>query len=406
MALTEYPKDEAAKWALAVDEQARKLKEASQTILRAAAASGFTSMPGEAVHALTQAAVAAKIELTKANGKIYGDGLAQIDKYDETSQKVEFGLAKLDMESYRARLENAHEIEKAEEDYNLSVERARIDRLKSDVERGQIAIIEERALIEQEIQEWRLVGIEAEDDALDAEVDLANEKVRTAQAKLEVIDYLYQVIAAEQLVLAAEQRKAAAMERLVAAEAQVVAAKEALIPLQQSKASARVAQADAIRHEADVREQIEELGYERITVKQAEQAAEHTIRVAENEYEDARLQYTRTERASELNKAQLRNALAAYQNVIRRGVIDEKAALEQSEKIFRLDQTAELRELELNREIDYLETVDALAITEARARLGAIVQYTNNRTGYILQTQKRGAERRSVHYLHHWVDKG
>lgn len=406
MALTEYPKDEAAKWAMAVDEQARKLKDATRSALRLAASSGFTAIPGAAMDAITQAAALAKIEMTKANGKLYSDGVAEISKDDETSQKIEYGLAKLDLEGYRARLENTHEVEKAQDDYRVATERARVDRLKTDVERGQIAIIEERAAIEQEINAWRLIGISAEDDALDAEVDLANEKVRTAQAKLEVIDYLYQVIAAEQLVLAAEQRKATAMEALVAAEGQVVTAKQALIPLHQAKATARITQADAIRHEADVREQIEELGYERITVKQSEQAAEHSIRVMENTFENARLEFVRTERASELAKAQLRNLLLAYQNTVRRGVLTDKAALDRVEKIFRLDQQAELRELELDSEIDYLEVVEALAITEAQRRLAAIAGYTNDRTGYIQETSRRATTHDSVHYLHRWIDKG
>lgn len=406
MALTEYPKDEAAKWAMAVDEQARKLKDATRSALRLAASSGFTAIPGAAMDAITQAAALAKIEMTKANGKLYSDGVAEISKDDETSQKIEYGLAKLDLEGYRARLENTHEVEKAQDDYRVATERARVDRLKTDVERGQIAIIEERAAIEQEINAWRLIGISAEDDALDAEVDLANEKVRTAQAKLEVIDYLYQVIAAEQLVLAAEQRKATAMEALVAAEGQVVTAKQALIPLHQAKATARITQADAIRREADVREQIEELGYERITVKQSEQAAEHSIRVMENTFENARLEFVRTERASELAKAQLRNLLLAYQNTVRRGVLTDKAALDRVEKIFRLDQQAELRELELDSEIDYLEVVEALAITEAQRRLAAIAGYTNDRTGYIQETSRRATTHDSVHYLHRWIDKG
>lgn len=406
MAYSEYPKDEAAKWAAQVDEAARKMKTAIKGALGNAAASGFDDVPGPAMAQVAEACVAAKITLTQANGKIYADAVEAEEKAAEVERKVAFGFARLDMEAYRARLENAHDLEKATDDHGVEVQRARVERLRSEVERGQVAIIEERAKIEADIDEWRLVGIAAEDDALDAEVDLSNERVRTARARLAIIDHLHAVIEAEQLVLDAERRKAAIMEQLVVAEQAVLEARRGLIPLQKQKATARLAEADAIRQEAEVKRDIEELGYERIAVKRSEDAAEHRIRQAEEDHEEARLLLTRAERQTEYARAQLRTALMAYQNLVRERVATEKAVLEQSERTFRLDYQHLMNKFSITQDAAYLDTMRALAIVEAQRKMKAIREVTSDKASSIHSTRVRGVVRESVHHETLYVDKG
>lgn len=406
MAYNEFPKDEAAKWSAGVDEAIRKMAKDRKAALSEAAAAGFDLVPGTAMEAVTEAAVVAKLTMTQLNGKIYGDGLQIIEKAEETDEKVAFGFAKLDMQAYRAQIENALDVEKAEADYGVETQRARVERLKSDVERGQVAIIQERAAIEQEIDEWRLYAIAAEDDTLDAEVDLANEKVRTAQAKLAIIEHLYAVIAAEELVLGAERRKAIAMEELIAAEALVVEAKRGLIPQQRQKAAARIEQAEAIRSEAEVRRDIEELGYDKIAVKQAEDAAEHAVKQAELTFETARLLFTRADLSARLFSDELKTALMAYQNVVRRRVTGEKAALDQEEKIFRLDYQHLANKFNITNDASYLDVMRALAITEANEKLEAISGSASERVAAVLATQTRSAERHSVHHESLYISKG
>ena len=368
----EYPADEAAKWGEKVDGLTRKLRGTVQGLLTDAAARGFEMVPGPTMGLIVEATVDTKVALTQENQKLYKDGLQRIDKEVEVDEKVAFGLAKLDFEAYRADLENELELQKAWGDMVLAERRAYIERLKSDVDKRQAAIIEERALIEHEVNYWKKVAIEAEALALDAEVELANEKVKTAQEKMKIVEWLYKVIEAEQLIIVAEYKKAAALDKLLVKEEELIVVKKSMIPLQKQKAAARITQADAIKEEAYIKKEIEELGYERIKLTAAKEEMEHELRLAEEDYEQARIDYTRADRQTELTRQQVKTTMLDYENIIKDKVIERRGALDKVEKAFRHDFQHYWKKYEIHNDIHYMEQGKKFYILEAKGKMRTI----------------------------------
>jgi hypothetical protein len=402
----EYPSDEAAKWGQAADAAARKFLGARRTALAEAAGRGFAQAPGDAMESILDAGYEAKQSLAEANAKIYQEGVNNKLKEEETNQKVAFGLAKLDMEHYRAQLENAHEIEKAQADLELAEKRAFIDRMKSDVEARQAAIIEERARTEAEVNYWKRLAIEAEALTLESQVELAQEKLKTAQERQKIIDYLYQVIAAEQVIVEAEKRKAAALQKLLAKSKELAELKKTLIPLMEEKARAREDQAEAIKDEAHWREELELLGYRRLELKDAQEEAEHWIRRAEEDFEESRLAYVKADRLTELARMQARTLLLEYENYIRDRVLTRKKALDKAENQFRLDLKHFWEKYEITSDVRFMDLAKKLFILEVYNRLKNIRKVAQDRAKNSAASSKRTHIRTSAAHMHQYVSKG
>lgn len=402
----EYPADEAAKWGQQVDGLTRKLRGTVRGALSDAAARGFEVVPGPTMQVVIEATVETKVALTQANQKLYQEGIAQVEKAADTDQKVILGLAKLDFEAYKAALENELELQKAWADLQEKERRAVIEMLKSDVDKRQAAIIEEKALIEHEVNYWKGLAIEAEGLALDAEVELANEKVKTAEEKMKIIEWLYKVIEAEQLVIAAEYIKAAALEKLIIKETELIEVKKTMIPLQKRKAAAKIEQAEAITEEAEVRKEIEELGYDRIELRAAQEEADHQIRMAEEDYEEARVAYTRADRATEYARLQNRTTMMEYENLIRDKIIDRRAALEKVERAFRHDYQHYWRKYEITNDIRYMDLGKQLYILETAHKLLKGKEVGKAKAGDVSSTGVRYVSKISGTAMDQYVSKG
>jgi hypothetical protein len=402
----DYPGKEAAAWGQQVDVATRKLRVQARAVLSDAAARGFEEVPGPTMEAIIAASTDTKVALTDANQKVYQEGIREVEKAVETDQKVAFGLAKLDYGAYKAALENELDLQKAWGDLLMTERRAALEILKSDVEKRQAAIIEERALIEHEVNYWKGLAIEAEGLALDAEVELANEKVKTATEKMKIIEWLYRIMEAEQLVIAAEYKKAAALEKVLVKEEELIEVKKTLIPLQKKKAAARLEQADAITEEAEVRKEIEELGYERIELKKAQEEAEHQIRLAEEDYEEARIEYTRADRMTELTRMTSRTTVMEYENEIRDLIIERRAALEKCERAFRHDYQHYWRKYEITNDIRYMDLGKKLFILEAQHKLQKTKDVGEGKAGHTKSTGKRCVTKISGTAMTQYVSKG
>ena len=323
---------EAAKWSQQCDEAADKYREQSLTLAGQAAAMGYHKAPGEIQGAIVDLGQMVKGVLTAANAEIYKGALTWLFKIHEVDDKVRVGLQKLDESDYSANLENQTLIERAAAETSLDQRRADLEIAKSQIERRQAAIIEERARTQAEIVYWKTLQVQAEGLSLDAEVDLINEKVKTAEAKLAIITDLYAVIAAEQLVVEAEQRRAAALQLVLVAERELAAVKETMIPLYQQKAQARLNDAAAITSEVDVKRKIEELGYEKIELRNQEEQAEHEIRDANLFYERTQTNRRKSDIALQLAQAQARTIMTQYENTVRAAIIELKKQLDKDEK--------------------------------------------------------------------------
>ena len=196
-------KDEAAKWGQEVDTILRKYQQDTKTVLTTVAARGHLGLSGPGQEIIFNLGQETKRALTKANAEIFAKELKQLTQREEVDQKVAVGLARLELEQYKARMDNALALERAEAELDIQARKAELAILRSEIEKRQAAIIEERANIEAEINYYKRLQVEAEALSLDAEIALINEKVRTAEAQLPIIAELYKLIDAEYLLRSA-----------------------------------------------------------------------------------------------------------------------------------------------------------------------------------------------------------
>ena len=317
-----YDSNESARWALAVSAATEKHRQATDKAMAEAAARGFMAPPGIFRLALVEASREAKNELAKANGEIYKVRREMLAKDDETEQKYLLKLLKVDAEAYRHALENAYRLFEAQKTASLDEYRARIDRMNAETEKRQARIIFEKAQAERQVNYWKKLQIIAEGQNLNAERLLIQEKVRTAEIKLSTLDYIGLIVEAERLVLAAEKKKAEALTKVVDASRRVAEIKKTMIPLYIQKAAARNQQAEAIIKETEDKKELELLGYEKVKLNREKHEAEHMINLAEALYEQAKLEYVRADRLTEIFRAQARRLLTDYEEHVRRLVID------------------------------------------------------------------------------------
>ncbi len=346
-----YPRDESAKFAQAASQVMGQYEEAKDKLLTADAARGFAAPSGDTLSEILAAGQAAKGKLTEINGKIYEERRGILFQQEEFAMKVLVQVAKLAMELYREELMNALAIEQAEAAALRDRGRADVERMNSEVDARQVAIIRDRAEAERRITTLKEQLVAAETTTLASERTLITAQLATAEKKLEIIDSIYQVLAAEELVLAAENRRAATLELLLAAQRVVADIKKEMVPFYQEKAKARQDLAVAITNEIPVREAIEKLGYKRIELKDAEEAANHQVREAEEEVELARLAWTRANKATEFARTQSRRLLQEYANLIRAEILDKKKALDMDGIDFKLTTSLARQAIGINNDV-------------------------------------------------------
>jgi hypothetical protein len=402
----EYPADEAGKWGQEIDGISRKFQGEVRNALTEAAGRGFPAPPGPVLELIVATGLAAKFKAAEVNAKLYQGLTDRRLKEEEVDLKVVLGLAKLDLEVLKADYDNAHDLAQALEDKNLSEKRATIQKLQSDVDKRQAYIIEERANIEHEVNYWKRLAIQAEGIALDAEVQLAQEKLKTAEEKLRIITYLYQVIAAEQVALVAEQRRAETLQIVIEKEKEVVEIKKTMIPLYKEKSAARLEQAEAIKDEAAVKKEIEELGYRRIELKRAQEEADHQVRQAEEDFEEAHLAYVRADRLTELTRAKARTLLLDYEGQIKEKLIKMKKALDKEERRLKLDQKAFWESYGWGHEFDYTELQRQFLVVDFYRKVTEMIAVGMAKYDSTLAGQRSTVCRTSAAHMHQYISKG
>jgi hypothetical protein len=403
---TPYPFDEAGQWAQDHDTVTRKHREETEKALTEAAGRGFVAPPGETLALILESRFQAKLKATEANAKIFQTMTERRLKEEEVVQKVVLGLARLDTELLKADNDNSHDLAKAWADMTMDEHKAAVQRLESDVEKRQAYIIEERALIEREVTYWKRLAIEAEGITLDAEVQLAREKVKTAEEKLKIIEYLYQVIEAEQVVIAAEIHRAEVLVTVIARQQEVAAVKKTMIPLYEDKAAARLQDAEAIKLEAGYRKQIEELGYRRIDLKQAQEDADHEIRLVEERQEEAHYDYLRAERITEITKAEARTMLLEFEAIIKAKLIKMGKALQKEEKRLKLDHRLFWEQYGWGQEFNYTELQRIRLVSDFPARVENMIDVAKAKAAAQLAGQEVVSVRTTRAHMHQLISKG
>lgn len=326
--MTDFNRTESARWAQENQKVIGELHAGVDKVLAEAASRGFSAAPGETLAAILGTGQAAKDKLAEGNAKIYDDRRKILFEQDEFAMKVVVQVAKLSMELYREELINALAIEQEENQALKQRGLADVERMNSEVDARQVAIIRDRAEMERRITVLKEALVAAERTTMVSERALIMAQLATAEKKLEIIDSIYQVLAAEELVLAAENRRAATLTVLLAAQRIVADIKKAMVPFYIEKAKAREDLAEAVTQEIPIRKAIKELGYDRIAVKTAEETSNHQVREAEETVELARLSWTKANKATELARTQSRRLLQEYANVVRAEILAKKKSLE------------------------------------------------------------------------------
>jgi len=183
---------------------------------------------------------------------------------------------------------------------------------------------------------------------------LIQAQLETAEAKLAIIDSIYQVLTAEELVLAAERRRAVSLEKVVEAQSRIAAVKKESIPYHQEKTKAREALAQSTIRETEVKKELEELGFDRIELKAAQEAADHRVREAELDYEMAKEALVRAATAVEVARTQSRRLLQEYANQVREEVLSSKKALEKEQIDYKLQYTRDRKQIEVDNDMHLL----------------------------------------------------
>lgn len=384
----EFDRTESARFAQASDETMGKLANGVEKGLAENASRGFAAPTGEALAAILAAGQEAKGALSQANGKVYAERRAVIFQEEEFTLNLMVKIAKLAMELYREELMNALAIEQSEVEALRDQGQADVIRLNAEVEARQTAIIRDRAEAERQINLLKADLVKAQAESLGPEEALINAQLATAEKKLQIIDSIYQVLAAEELVLAAERRRAEALEKVLAAQQVLAAIKKEMVPFYIDKAEAREELAAAVTAEIPIREAIERLGYDRITLKNSEEAANHLIRAAENAWEQAKGMFTQANKATQLARAQSQRLLQEYSNSVRSEILGKRQELEQDGIDLRLDTAYAHRQMEVdstiattNREISNLSqelvTILSNITRKTRAHVAAIQASSN-----------------------------
>jgi len=333
----EVNKQESGRFAILADQELSKLSDGVDKALGEAAGRGFAMPPGNTLEAILAAGQDTKGKLTEGLGKIYDDRRGVLFQEIEFEMKIIVALAKLGMELYREELLNALAVEQQEAEQLRDQGKADVERMNAETDKRQVAIIRDRAEMEGRITVYKAQLVSAEIATLPYEEALINAQLATAEKKLEIIDSIYKVLAAEELVLAAEQRRAVSLELVLEAHLELAGIKREMIPFYLQKADARLVLADAITREIPITKALVELGYDRINLKDAEEAAKHLESGGQLELELAKEAWVRANKATEIAKAQSRRLLQEYANVIKAEILGKKKSLEMDGVSFKLN---------------------------------------------------------------------
>lgn len=343
-------RDESAKWSQVVHKTVGKLEGVIDKALADNAARGFSEPTGPTLESVLKVAQEAQGTLTEENAKIYDEQRKVIFEQQEFYMKIIVQVAKLAMEEYRERIMNALAIEQAEAEAERDRGRADVERMNAETDLRQASIIHGRAEMERQITVFKSALNRAEEESLTYEKALVQAQLQTAEKKLEIIASIYEVLAAEKLVLVAENQRAVALGRVLAAKQMVAEIKQEMIPFYKEKAAASLLLASAIEKDTVVREQIENLGFDRLKLKVAQDDLEHRERLLTEELEVAKQTVVRADSTIQIARANRHRLLLEYQNLILMG--------ESATDLSGEDQARQLGVLYEKHILDTMKTVD------------------------------------------------
>jgi len=402
----EHNRLESAKFAQLSDDAMLKMVDGVEKALSDSAARGFPVPGAETLTTILNTTIAAKELICEGNGKIYDERSGQIFEVQKFALEYLVKVAKFAMELYREQLFNAIAIEQAQEATDMERGRADIARLNTKIESRMAAIIRDKADMEQRILTYKQQLVDAEAVTVSAESVLEDARLTTAEKKLEIIDSLYQVLAAEQLVLVAERRQAASLEKVLVAQQRVAAVKREMVPFYIQKAQARQVLAKATQDEIPILKAIEELGYDRIALRDADEDEKHQERQMDLEYELAMEDYTRANGANEFARRRVHTLMLEYSNSIKDYILGQRKSLMEDEVDFRLATGLSRETITVNNEVEVLGHEKTNLETELTSVLTNLEDRAGDEATKIKKSATTEGKRTTTHLFSRRILKG
>jgi hypothetical protein len=303
---------------------------------------GFAVPPGDTMGKIAEIGEAVKLELSKANGELYGDQAAIMFQIVEFEAKLAVEYAKLEMALYIQDLLNALELEQAEMTENYKRDKAYMDRLAADVEKRKYDILIGKADIESALIDYKMREVEAQALGLDKELELIAAQILTANERLRMIQWLNEIIAKERAIISIEQDRAAILQDIIVIKKAIAVIKEGMLPLYENKSAAKTLQATAITDEVVWKKLLIELGFRKIDVKDAEASSSVTLNEKRTELEVNRLALIRASNALSKLRGEHDVSLTEYGNIIAGQVLTIEEGIKKDAIDMRLD-TANIR---------------------------------------------------------------
>lgn len=368
----DYQKDESAKWAQVVHKATDEFEKTMETVLTGNAGRGFVSPTGPSLASILKSSHGAQNALTEENAKIYAEQRAVIYRVEEFDLKLTVEINKMDLEFYRSEILNDIAIEQATQESNLEEWRADIQRINTEINKREVKLIRAKADVEHELNSYKMSQLKTEYQTLTPESELIEAKIVTASMKLKILDSLWKVITAEQLTVVSEQRRSKALALLVESKERLAILQQEMVPLYESKADARIVLADATKEEAQYREEIEKLGYQKKILEDTTQGVEHQIREAENDYEYAKELLTKATSTTALLREQSSRLLQEYRNEVDSSLLEREHALKKLGIDLNLSVEYQRRKMAATADVSMLNYQKTLATNEIEDRVANI----------------------------------
>jgi len=364
-----------------------------KAVLNDSAARGFSRPPANVLGSIVEAGKITKLKLADANGSIYQEQSGIMFQQLAFAEKMAWEYNRLILAVYIQDLLNALALENAQMDEQFKMDKAYINKLNAEIDARNYDLIIGRANIDSQLNTYKTRELEAEREGLDKELELIAAQVETATERLKIITWLNQLITKEQAILTLEEQKAVILQAIISIQKELAEIKEEMIPLYEEKADAKIQQAAAITDEIQWQEALINLGFDRITLKGTEVAAELTENEKKKLLETYQLDLAKVSNALAKLKSEYGISLTQYSSLITRQVIDLQETIKKAAIDLRLNTGIE------RMTVDFGD--DTELKTEAITNLTTEIASTINKVIAIASTTKSSRHKTSVSNSHH-----
>ena len=344
-----------------------------KAVLNDSAARGFSKPSANVLGNIVEAGKITKLKLADANGEVYQEQSGIMFQQIEFDAKMAWEYDRLVLAAYVQNLLNALALENAQMDEQFKMDSAYIKKLNAEIDARNYDLIIGRANIESQLNTYKTRELEAEREGLDKELELIAAQVETATERLKIITWLNQLITKEQAILLLEEEKAVVLKAIIAIQEELAEIKEDMIPLYEEKAEAKTQQAAAITDEIVWNEALINLGFDRITLKETEVAAEITENEKKKLIEQYQLSLTKINNTLSKTKSEYGILLTEYSSQITRQVINLQETIKKAAIDLRLDSGIERMTVDYDLDAELKEDATTNLNTEIASTISKIL---------------------------------